>query len=98
MKKLWQRWFGRRRALTKVKTISEAELQELFLQAPDSPLWRATLSVLDQEVQEGLERCLDERLTNEQMRYRLGSVAGLLELRAEYEEREANARRRQEEG
>jgi hypothetical protein len=83
--------------LRAVRTVSEAELGEMFLHAPDSPLWRATLAVLDQEVQEGLERCLDERLTIEQMRSRLGGVGALLELKQVFEEREVEARRRQDE-
>lgn len=86
---------GRARpALRSVRVIAERELAEMFLNVPDSPGWKATLAVLDQEIQEGVERCLDERLTNEQMRFRLGGVHTLLEFKATLEEHEMEARRK----
>jgi hypothetical protein len=44
-------------------------------------------------VQGGLDRCLDERLSNDQLRYRLGCVAGLLEFKEVLLLREAEARK-----
>ena len=49
--------------------------------------------VLNLEVQEGLDRHLEERLTNEQLRYRLGCVAGLLDFKEVLLEREREARK-----
>lgn len=86
MRRLFEWWFGQRadkgfdkvareKSLGGVVAISEWELAEMFLHVPYPPGWKATLTVLDLQVQEGLERCLDEMLTNEQLRFRLGCVA-----------------------
>jgi len=88
---------AREKSLGAVVAISEGELAEMFLHVPDSPGWKATLAVLDLEVQEGLDRCLEERLTNEQLRYRLGCVAGLLEFKEVLLGREREASRKADE-
>lgn len=93
MKKLLS-WIRRRRPhLEAVQLISEGRLAEMFKAAPDSPLWKATLAVVDLEVQEGLEECLDEKLSTEVLRHRIGMVAGMLAVKAALLEREHEARK-----
>ncbi len=93
MKKLIERLFGRKAALRPVQTITEERLAEMFLHVPGTPGWQATLAVLDAETQEACDRAVDERLTNEQMRFRIGGVSALLELKATLLEREEQARK-----
>ncbi len=83
---------GRRPPLQAVQVISERELAGRFLNAPNSPLWEAVLAVLDLQVQEALEESLNETLTNEQLRYRIGGVAELLKFKANLGDRERQAR------
>lgn len=97
MFKRFCKWWPHRKVVAplKVETISEARLQELFLNAPNNPLWQATLAVLDLEVQESLETVIDETLTNELMRFRVGAVAGLLQFKQKLLDREKEARQTQ---
>lgn len=95
MKKLLQRWFGAGPQFARVETVTEERLQEMFLNVPDSPGWKATLAVLDSETLEAVDAAVDERLSNEQMRFRLGQVAGLLAFRQTLLDREVDARKRQ---
>jgi hypothetical protein len=73
-----------------VKEVTERELQELFLNAPGSPLFKAVLAVV-----EAMNECLDERLSDGALRQRGGKISGLVEVRAELEEREVEARPKQ---
>jgi hypothetical protein len=93
------RWFERRPRpkLTEIRAVSEEELAGMFLHAPDNPAWKATLAVLDLEVQEQLELCLEETLSNDVLRHRLGAVAGLLRFKQVLRDRETEARRREQE-
>jgi hypothetical protein len=89
---------GRRpQKLKLVEVISERELASRFLNAPNSPLWEATLAALDLQVQEELDTTLEESLTNEQLRYRVGGVAGLLRFKANLQDRERQARQTESE-
>lgn len=84
--------------LKPVELISERELASRFLQAPNNPLWEATLAVLDLQVQDALEETLDEDLTNEKLRYRIGGVAELLKFKGNLLDRERQARLTEAEG
>lgn len=75
------------------KVISEQELKERFLDAPGSRLFEAVLAVCDDEAQEQLEECLDEALSNEQLRYRVGAVAGIQQVKERLMEYEREARK-----
>lgn len=92
MIKLFKRLFRRREKLKPVRVIGERELAGMFLNAPNSPLWEAMLATLDLQVQEALEETLEETLTNEQLRYRVGGVNELLRFKAHLLERERAAR------
>lgn len=81
----------RKREPVAVVTIPEARLAEMFEQVPGTPGWKATLAVLDQEVQEACEAALDERLTEAQLRWRLGGAAALLTLKRTYLDYEEEA-------
>lgn len=91
-------WLGlcilsrKRKKLEPVQVISEQELGRRFLNAPNNPLWEATLAVLDLQVQEALDGALEDTLTNEQLRTRVGGVAELLRFKANLEDRERAAR------
>lgn len=84
--------FIKPKKLQPVQTISEQELGRRFLNAPNNPLWEATLAVLDLQVQEALDGALEETLSNEQLRTRVGGVAELLRFKANLEDRERTAR------
>jgi len=92
MRKLFKLLFRPREKLRPVRVISERELAPMFLNAPNSPLWEATLATLDLQVQEALEESLEEALTDQQMRYRLGGVNELLRFKAHLLDRERAAR------
>jgi hypothetical protein len=92
------RIFGRRRlTLAAVQTIEEKELRGMFRSVPDSPGWKATLAVVDALTVEVNNRALAGGLSEAELREHLGGVQGLLELRAELERREMEARRAEEE-
>lgn len=78
---------------TRPKVISEQELKARFLDAPGSRLFEAVLAVCDDEAQEQLEECLDEALSNEQLRYRVGAVAGIQQVKERLMEYEREARK-----
>lgn len=89
---IFKRIFRRREQLKPVRVISERELAARFLNAPNSPLWEATLAALDLQVQEAVEETLEETLSNEQLRARVGGVSELLRFKANLLERERAAR------
>lgn len=80
-----------------VATITEARLAEIFLNAPNNPLWDGTLAALDLQVQEELDQTIEESLTNEQLRFRIGGVAALLKFKQALRDYEADARLTQRE-
>lgn len=82
---------------TRPKVISEQELKARFLEAPGSRLFEAVLAVCDDEAQEQLEECLDEALSNEQLRYRVGAVAGIQQVKERLMEYEREAKRKESE-
>lgn len=96
---IWEmiRWRPRADAAAKPKVISEQELKARFLDAPGSRLFEAVLAVCDDEAQEQLEECLDEALSNEQLRYRVGAVAGIQQVKERLMEYEREARKTEEE-
>lgn len=81
-----------RAKLEPVQTISERELNARFAAAPGSPLWEATLAVIEQRILAGLDDAVDERLDDRGARWRLGGVEALIALRDELRERERAAR------
>lgn len=97
MRNFFKRLFRRPR-LQPVRVISERELAARFLNAPNSPLWEATLAALDLQVQEAVEETLEETLTNEQLRARVGGVSELLKFKANLLERERAARLTESQG
>lgn len=82
---------GRRRGAA--KEITEARLQEMFLAAPDTPLWEATLTVIAQQANAVAERAVDPRMSDREVRYHLGGAGALMELKDLLLEYEDNARR-----
>lgn len=95
----WLKELFSRKAVPKLKpveVITQARLGEMFLNAPDNPLWSATLAALDYQVQEEVDDALGEDLTNEQLRHRMGGVAGLLRFKRTLLDYEAEARLTQE--
>lgn len=92
MMRFIKRLFRRREKLKPVRVISERELAARFLNAPNSPLWEATLAALDLQVQEAVDETLEETLSNEQLRARVGGVSELLRFKANLLERERAAR------
>lgn len=88
------KWLLRdRKKLEPVRVIGERELAAMFLNAPNNPLWLATHAALDLQVQEELDECLEETLTDQQLRHRTGGVAALLRFKANLQDREQEARR-----
>ena len=82
-----------RRPRLLIATMPEVERTAAFLTAPNNPLWRATLAVLDEKLLEISDRAVDEKLPDAEMRFHLGGQAALMELRVELERCETNARR-----
>jgi hypothetical protein len=104
MKKLLKRWvllarllWPRRQRIAAVTAISDVELQARFRAAPGSPLWEATLAVIEQKIIAGMDDAVDERLDDRTARWRLGRIDGLIELREELRERERLAKEEREE-
>lgn len=87
----------RRPAVNEYQAIPEERLGEMFEHVPDTPGWKATLAQLDMAVQELCELALDEKLTEGQLRWRLGGAEALLAFRQRLTEREQEARARAEE-
>lgn len=92
MLRFFKRMFRGRTKLAAVEVISERELASRFLNAPNHPLWEATLATLDLQVQDALDETLEETLTDQQLRWRIGGVSELLKFKANLLERERQAR------
>lgn len=92
-----KKWMGRSRSAGPAAVIGEQELASRFLEAPGSRLFEAVLAVCDDEAQEQLEQCLDEGLSNEVLRYRVGAVAGILQVKERLQWYEEQAKKRESE-
>lgn len=91
---LLKKLFGRKpaRVLRPVQEITEERLQEMFGAAPDAPLWRATLAVIDDKIPELANRAIDPKLSDAETKFHLGGAAALIELKDDLLDREARAR------
>lgn len=78
-------------------TITENELLERLSQAAGSPVYLAILVVVDEKILDWNNQALEENVTHEQLRRRLGGVAALNELKEELEDKISEARERQKE-
>lgn len=94
IKRMWQ---GTPPPAARPQVIGEQELAARFLEAPGSRLFEAVLAVCDDEAQEQLEQCLDEGLSNEVLRYRVGAVAGILQVKERLQWYEEQAKKRESE-
>jgi hypothetical protein len=90
-------WRPRQPRLAAVQTITERELQARFLAAPGSPLWEATLTLIEQRIVTEVDQAVDPALDERAVRWKLGGLDALINLRDELREREREAREFKEE-
>jgi hypothetical protein len=83
--------------LAPVRTITERELEARFLAAPGSPLWEATLTVVDHHILAALDEAMDQKAADRDHRWCLAKADALAALRDDLRERERNARVAKEE-
>lgn len=79
-----------------VQTITERELNARFLSAPGSPLWEATLALIEARIVTEMDRAVDPALDERTVRWQLGGLDALINLRDELREREREAREEKE--
>lgn len=81
-----------------LRGLNEAELREAFLTSPDSPVFAGVLEQCDRQFMERANDLVNEaeRLTDSQLRQRVGELRGLTELREQLEQRQAQAREDQQ--
>lgn len=84
--------FRRKPSLHSVTAITEEKLGELFLAAPDNPLFQAVLAVVDRNVEEITDSAIDVKLSGDQKNWYLGGAEALLRLKQDLLDRERGAR------
>jgi hypothetical protein len=93
MRRWFRRWFGRRRAVMERRPrMTEAELASCFRAAPEHPMWRGAIEVLDEAVIEAGSASTDPKIAGEQRAYYAGGMQALLDFKAELQRLAAAAR------
>lgn len=91
---IFKRIFRRRsRRLRPVGGLTEEKLSEIFLAAPENPLFQSVVAIIDLHVQETMDVTIDDKLDDKKQRWHLGGADALLKLRQDLLDRESEARR-----
>jgi hypothetical protein len=97
--KLFRRLLGRRRAVMERRPrMEEAELAACFRAAPEHPMWRGAIEVLDEAVIEAGSAATDPNIASEQRAYWAGGMQHLLDFKAELQRLAEAARKSESKG
>lgn len=93
----WKFWTWGRRQTNQRRThiaalLTEEQRVAAFVKAPGNDLFAAIIAELDELTMEVSDRAVDESISADQMRFRLGAQDGLLEFKEKLLRRESDAR------